>query len=239
MEHNMKHCFDKFEYTTLEKVTLPSGERYYVGTDGIPVSSVTTILDAVGDNTGLQEWRERVGDKKADIACKEGRDLGSLVHADLEKYVLGEERTTGNNIIRKMASKMANVVIEEGMPNVNEVWGIEKHLYINGLYAGTSDLIGVHQRQAAIIDFKTARKMKLKNQIPHYFEQCCAYAIAHNHLYGTNIRKAVIFMVDRESKFKEFPIDGLEFDKYQKMWFDHVDQFIKMKESGKLKMSYS
>lgn len=235
----MRLNINKFQYNTLEKVTLPDGERYYVDTDGNKVSSVTTILDMVAHNPALDEWRERVGDEKADRACREGADLGSLVHNDLEKYILGEVREIGSNVIRKLATKMANKVIEDGLFNVNEVWGIEKHLYINQLYAGTSDLICLHNWQPAIVDFKTSKKMKTKDMFPNYFEQCCAYAIAHNHLHGTDIKKAVIFMVDRDLKFKEFPIEGNEFYKYQDMWFKHLEMFHNLKDSGKLKTSYS
>ena len=43
--------------------------------------------------------------------------------------------------------------------------------------------------------------------------QGCAYALAHNEMFGSKIQKVVILMVDRES-IKDFIIEGEEFDKY-------------------------
>ena len=39
-----------------------------------------------------------------------------------------------------------------------------------------------------IIDFKTSKKTKYIKQIKDYFIQCCAYAVAHNELYGTELK---------------------------------------------------
>ena len=36
--------------------------------------------------------------------------------------------------------------------------------------------------------------------------------MAHNEMYGTNIKKGVILMVSRDVKFKEFVIEGARFE---------------------------
>jgi hypothetical protein len=47
-------------------------------------------------------------------------------------------------------------------------------------------------------------------------------------MFDTDIKKVVILMVDRESKFKEFSIEGDEFDKYSKKWAERLaDYFAK------------
>ena len=38
--------------------------------------------------------------------------------------------------------------------------------------------------------------------------------MAHNEMYGTNIKKGVILMVSRDVKFKEFVIEGARFEMY-------------------------
>jgi len=98
-------------------------------------------------------------------------------------------------------------------------------LIAKGLYAGTSDAIGVYEGEHAIIDFKTAKKMKKREWIEDYFLQGCAYALAHNEMFGTDIKKIVILMVDRESKFKEFSINADEFDKYSKKWAERLADY--------------
>ena len=120
------------------------------------------------------------------------------------------------------------MMVENGLNKIDELWGVEVGLIAAGLYAGTSDAIGVYEGQDAIIDFKTAKKMKKREWIEDYFLQGCAYALAHNEMFDTDIKKVVILMVDRESKFKEFSIEGDEFDKYSKKWAERLaDYFAK------------
>lgn len=213
-------------YREMERVTHADGTRYYVCPDtGTHLSSVTTILDATGDKTALLEWEARVGSVEAERVRKEATGLGSLMHEHLEKHIMGIERPRGNNIVRQMAQRMADAVIARGLCNVDEVWGVEVALHFPDLYAGTTDLVGVYKGRPAIMDFKTAKKMKKKADIPNYFAQLCAYALAHNLVFDTNISCGVIFMVSRDCAFEQYVIEGDEFDKYCGHWHDRVVQF--------------
>jgi ATP-dependent exoDNAse (exonuclease V) beta subunit len=215
-----------FPYAVLERVTLEDGSRFYVDPDGNHLSSVTTILSATADMTGLNEWRAWVGDKKADQIRDEACALGSLMHTHLEAHIQDIERPKGKNQIRMMAENMADVVIARGLNNVTEVWGMEEILYHPGLYAGTADLIGCHNGEPCIFDYKTARKMKTKADIGDYACQLAAYAFAHNALYGTDIKKGVIFMVSRDLKFEEFVFEGAEFEAATTEWLRRVEEFL-------------
>ena len=55
--------------------------------------------------------------------------------------------------------------------------------------------------------------------------QGCAYALAHNEMMGTEIRKVVILMVDRDSNFKEYTIKDEEFDAYCDKWSDRLADY--------------
>ena len=113
---------EKIQYKKLERVTTAEG-RKYVGDDNIPVPSVTTILDKTSDKTALIAWRKRVGDAEANRVSKESAGLGTKVHNAIEKYILGEEVTFGNNMVSVMAKEMSDLVINEGLKNVDEIWG--------------------------------------------------------------------------------------------------------------------
>jgi genome maintenance exonuclease 1 len=215
-----------YSYPALERVTHDDGNRYYVCPEGNRLSSVTTILSATGDKTGLLEWRAWVGDKRADQIRDEACGLGSLMHTHLENWMEGLDRPRGSNLIRQMASNMADVIINRGLCNVAEVWAMEEILYYPGLYAGTADLIGLHKGEACIMDYKTTNKMKTKDKIGDYAHQLAAYAMAHNEMYGTNITKGVIFMVSRDLQFEEFVFEGEEFQKAQVDWIGRVDTFL-------------
>jgi hypothetical protein len=215
----------KYQYTTLKRVET-SGTRLYETPAGA-VASVTTILDKTKDKTFLMEWRKRVGDAEANRISKEAAGLGTLMHLHLENFVLGKPRPTGSNLVQTMAKDMADTMINEAFVHVGEVWGIEAPLYYPGLYAGTSDMIGLWKGKPAIIDHKTTNKPKKKEWIEDYFLQCCAYALAHNEVHGTDINTCAINIIDRNAALQSFVIEGSEFDHYAELWTKRVDQFYK------------
>ena len=210
---------EKYNYPELKRVTAKSGQRQYTGDDNKPVPSVTTILSATGDKSALIAWRKRVGEAEATRISTEAAGLGTKVHNALEKYVLGEQwEITGNNLISIMAKQMVDKMVRDGMSQINELWGVEVGLLSEGLYAGTSDAIGMWNGKPAIIDFKTAKKIKKREWIEDYFMQGCAYALAHNEMFGTNIKQVAILMIDREGKYADFVIEGNEFEEYCNKW---------------------
>ena len=120
---------------------------------------------------------------------------------------------------------MADSIIQQGLSNCNEFWGTEVPLYFPSVYAGTTDLCGIHSGSEAIMDHKQTNKPKKREWIEDYFIQLCAYAVAHNEVHGTKIRKGVIFMCDPNAVYQEFVLEGGEFDKYENIWFKRLEQF--------------
>lgn len=215
-----------YEYKKLNRDET-TGKRLYACPDGTKVPSVTTVLDSTKDKTFLIEWRKRVGDAEATRISTESAGLGTLMHTHLEYHVLGRERPQGNNQVQILARSMADTMINQAFCDIDEVWGIEAPLYYPGLYAGTSDMIGIHKGTPAIIDHKTTKKPKKREWIEDYFLQCCAYALAHNEVHGTNIKKCVINIIDRDAKLQPFIIEGNEFDHYSDLWAQRLDQYYK------------
>jgi len=206
----------KFEYQPLKRVDTPEGRRYIVG-ESKPLPSVTTILSKTKDMTHIREWQERVGVDEANRIKTEASNLGNGMHKNLENYILGEEMSG-----TFMAQALAKVIIKEGLPKINEVWGTEVSLYSTGLYAGTTDLVGVHDNIPSIMDFKNSLKAKRKEWIEDYFMQLAAYALAHNEMFGTDIHRGVVMIATRDAKYQEFIIEGEEFTHYELMWANKV-----------------
>lgn len=217
----------KYDYAKLDRQTAENGVRHYVTQDNISMPSVTTILAETGNKDGLQKWKDWVGEEEAAKQSRQAANLGSKVHNALEAYMHGEENylTEGSNLINVLARSMTEKMIKEGLVDVNEVWGIEEHLYVEKVYAGTADCIGVFEGEEAIIDFKTAKKVKARSHIKDYFLQGCAYALAHNQMFGTSIQKVVILMVDRESKFKKYILEGDDFTEHCDEWASRVEEY--------------
>jgi hypothetical protein len=216
----------KYKYEKLTRIEGPS--RLYATPDGSKVPSVTTILSATADKTGLLEWKKRVGEAEAQRISTESAGLGTLVHKHVENFIEGIERPPGNTPIHVLARSMSDLIINNGLPRVTEIWGMEASLFYPGLYAGTTDLVGLFEGVPAIMDHKTAKKMKKPEWMEDYFIQTTAYAMAHNEVHGTDIKKGALFMADREGNYETFTIEGAMFEHYSDKWLRRVEQYYKL-----------
>lgn len=219
---------DKFKYEPVKRIDTPEGRRYATP-DGEKLPSVTTILDATKPEEAkkaLNEWRKRMGPVRAQQITTEAAGRGTRMHKWLEDYVkTGQIGTPGSNPYSIQSHKMASTIIYEGLSKCNEYWGTEVPLYFPKVYAGTTDLVGVHDGSPAIMDHKQANKLKKKEWISDYFIQLAAYANAHNEVHGTDIRKGVIFMCTADNIYQEFIIEGAEFDHWSNEWFKRLEEY--------------
>jgi len=227
----------RYNYLDLEKKSI-SGSRKYMTPDGFAVPSVTTILNATQSEEkkqALNEWRNRVGHKRAQEITTEAASRGTRMHKWLEDYVTeGKINDPGSNPYSQHSHAMAQLIIENGLKNCQEFWGTEVSLYFPEVYAGTTDLVGVHNNVESIMDHKQTNRPKKREWIDDYFIQLAAYATAHNEVYGTNIRKGVIFMASApkqeqnswtEPQYQEFIVEGTEFDEYVNKWFSKLETY--------------
>ena len=197
----------------------------YLTPDGDKLPSVTTILSSTKDMTHLNEWKKRVGEEKARQITTEAAGIGTAMHANLERFLCGMERQPGNNLVHIQANKMADVIIENGLSGVDEVWAIEQGLYYPEMYSGTTDLCGVYKGNASIMDFKQTNKPKKKEWVDDYYLQLAAYATAHNKVYGTSIREGHIFMCSRDLQYQQFDLWPDEFDYWADQWLNRVAEY--------------
>ena len=221
---------ERYDYTPIKRRQV-DGKRLYTTPTGVAVPSVTTILDKTKSEEKkqiLRNWKKRVGEAKAQAIVTEAANRGTRMHTYLEKYVLGEElKETVSNPYAQQSLDMAKIVVEEGLCNVDEYWGTEVALYFPKIYAGTTDLVGVHKGEAAILDFKQTNKPKKREWIEDYFMQLVAYAEAHNEVYGTDIRKGVVLMCSKDYAYQEFIAEGDEWDMWKEKWWARVEQYYK------------
>jgi hypothetical protein len=229
----------KFDYKPIPRVVI-EGKRFYATPDGNNLPSVTTILDKTKSQDkieALNRWRKSVGVEKAQQITTEAANRGTRMHTYLEQYVRdGAIKDPGSNPYTWPSHAMAKVVVDKGLRNVSEFWGIEVPLYFPSIYAGTTDGAGIHLNEEAILDYKQTNKPKKREWIEDYFVQLCAYAEAHNELHGTKIRKGVILMcvkpdldeqfnIIKPPEYQEFVLEGAEYNKYRDLWWRKVEQY--------------
>jgi genome maintenance exonuclease 1 len=225
---------ERIQYKQCQQVNDPiTRKRVYLTPDGEKTPSVTTILGATKDQTHLIEWRKRVGEENAAQITKEAAGVGTAMHANIERYLAGLERMPGNNLVQVKANAMADQIIANGLSKVNEVWAMEQSLYYPGLYSGTTDLVGVYDGEPAVMDHKQTNKPKKREWVEDYFLQLMAYILAHNEVYGTNIRRGVVFMCSRGDDslkvggetYQQFDLLPQDFNKYEDMWLSKVEDY--------------
>jgi len=217
---------ERIQYKNCEQINDPvTRKRVYLTPDGESLPSVTTILSATKDMTHLNEWRDRIGHDKAAQITKEASGVGTAMHGNLERFIAGMQRQPGNNPVHIQANSMADVIIENGLSKVSEVWAMEQSLYFPGLFSGTTDLVGVHEDEPAVMDYKQTNKPKKAEWVEDYYLQLMAYILAHNEVYGTDIRKGVIFMCSRAFEYQQFTLEPKDFNKWQDAWLNKVEEY--------------
>jgi len=223
----------KYDYPSSTRASIEGLRHYNVDGSTERLPSVTTVLGQPQESSkraSLQRWRDKVGHAEAAKITQEAATRGTAMHLFLEKYCLGEgylDLTDVGNVAKHMAEK----IVDQGIDNrLTEIYGNEATLYYPGLYAGSVDLIGEHDGQITIIDFKQTNKPKQREWIGDYFLQMAAYGMAHDAVYDTTIEKGVILMCSKDLYYQEFVIEGQEYRNAKHGFLRRLDQFYSDKE---------
>lgn len=164
-----------------------SGTRYYVTPEGAKYPSVTTVLAAY-NMKAIMDWRKRVGEEEANRVSKQASGRGTRIHTLCEDYINNKEVTFKSPLDIETFNSFKPV-----LHRINNVYAQELRMYSDHLrIAGTVDCIGEFDGKLAVIDFKTARKAKIKEQIENYFMQAAAYAIMFEERFGIPVVRLVI-----------------------------------------------
>lgn len=190
-EFNLIH----HDFPKLERLDLASG-RVYLTPQGNKYPSVTSVLGYDPEKKkSLDEWRAKVGEDVADRISKKASKRGTALHSYVENFLLGQPFD-----VHMLHYEMWDPIKKHLRKTITDVHAIEAPLYSDHLKsAGTVDLIAVHDGKLSIIDIKTSTKLKYEEEIPHYFEQCAAYAVMFEERVGKPITNLVIIMGCDES----------------------------------------
>lgn len=230
----------------LREITFKYNDRYqpfYNNDDYYGDLSPSRIFNMTEDQSGLEKWRQRVGEKEADRIVEESKRIGTSLHTYIENSVmkfcnikhlngLPLPNPEAHEPHQDLVTKMGDVILEKGLnKKLEEVWGLEANIHYENIYRGIIDMVGIYEGKQTIIDFKTKKKIPERKYQERYFKQLTAYAVAHNWRCETNIRKGVLLFVDRDLNFERYTIEGKEFEFYKKLFFRDVDKIF----SGRIK----
>ena len=216
---------DKYSYAQGTRY-LDNGSRNY-DVAGYRLPSVTTVLSKTKDDSFLKDWIKKKGKAEAERIKIASATRGTSMHKYLENHVLGkgyEDLTDLGQETKRMAEK----IIEVGLTPVSGFYGSEVTLYYPGLYAGQTDLVGIHNDKETIIDFKQSNRPKREEWIGDYKLQAGAYAMAHDQVHGSNIEQAVIMVCTPDLYYQEFKIDGANLRKAKHDFLRRLDQYYEL-----------
>ena len=175
----------------LKSETHSDGKRYYTTPSGKRLPSVTTVVGAM-KKQAIMEWRNRVGEVEANRISKLATGRGNRVHDLAERYLKNEKIEW----VREMPDsvEMFRTLIPH-LHRINNIHYIEQALWSEQIgLAGRVDLIAEWDGVLSVIDFKTSKKIKKKEDIQDYFAQCTAYAGMYEEHVGVPIDQIVIVM---------------------------------------------
>lgn len=171
------------------------GKRFYKTPQG-NMPSITTVLSILSRDS-IKAWRKRVGEEEANKVSTKAARRGTNVHKMCEDYLNNEldikkflpnDRETFQSIQTVLDESIDNIYAQE-VPLWSDYLGV----------AGRVDCIAEWNGKIAVIDFKTSRKLKKKEYISNYFQQCSAYAVMWEERTGIPINNIVVVIaVDGE-----------------------------------------
>lgn len=200
------------ELPKLERVDSPDGRRY-INPEGIAYPSVTTVLGATADKSGIEEWKKNVGEEAAAFELMRAGNRGTAMHDLCERLIRNQDIDLRREmpVPAQLFAQLRPLLLE----HIDNIRGIELPLYSDYLkIAGTADLVAEWNGTLAIIDYKTSNKPKKSDWITDYWLQCAIYAIAFEERTGIPINKLVILMAVEQS------VKPLVFEGTRKEWQD-------------------
>jgi genome maintenance exonuclease 1 len=195
------------ELPKLNRVTNEDGTRVYQTPSGNKYPSVTTVTGLLKKQS-IIAWRKRVGEEEANRISSTAARRGTRIHSLAEKYLLNETVNPDMFDI-EMWNKFKPI-----LHNIDNIYAVEQSLYSDHLeVAGTVDCIAEYNGRMSVIDFKTSKRIKQRDNIHDYFMQCSAYAVAFEEMTKIPVPQIVILIaVDEE--------DPLIFVEKRNMWIN-------------------
>jgi genome maintenance exonuclease 1 len=228
---------NKYNYLQGKQITdEESGSRVY-DFNGSRLPSVTTILGKTKNQQFLKDWKAKVGEAEAERIKNLSSKRGTSMHKFLESHIqgIGYDDLTG---IGQAAKPMAQKIIEVGLTPISEYYGSEVMLHYPGLYAGSTDLVCMHNDMETVVDFKQSNRPKREEWIEDYFLQIAAYAMAHDYVYKSQIKQGVIMICTPDLYYQEFKVQDADLKKYKHEFLKRLDMYHELQFDEKERVDF-
>tara|TARA_R110000772_G_scaffold148902_3_gene259531 strand:+ start:1066 stop:1824 length:759 start_codon:yes stop_codon:yes gene_type:complete len=238
-----------------------NGQRYYQVKENSGdilglFPSITTVLGATSDKSGLERWRQQVGEAEAKRISELSMNRGTVMHRLIELYKsfqgdpdecleqLKVIASTDTEINQYAGDENGALWLAEGwimfmkfwnnqpkfFKRVNEVLEAETFLWSKIGYAGTVDNISkMNDDRVLIIDYKNSRKPKREDWIHDYFVQASAYWVAYWERSGTKPDGVEIWIANEKQDTPQiFKLENVDVKYYFKEFTERLETFKEM-----------
>lgn len=228
----------------IKQINSPKGRRYEVEGTEFSYPSITTVLDKTSDKTWLYEWRKRVGEEKANAISQASTRRGTSMHKLCERYLKNEdlgdlptvEEDKDFEGVGKMdwtAGELMFRNIRPTLDRIDNVRALEVGLFSHRLkVAGTVDCVAELDGVLTIIDFKTSKRPKKKQDIESYYIQGAYYFNAYYEITGELPRKIAILISVQDGTCQEFELTGKEIIYWTKQLEKRIDNYYEIINSS-------
>jgi genome maintenance exonuclease 1 len=205
----------------LKAETTDSG-GLYTTPEGNQYKSITTVLSHFGKKA-IYEWRQAVGEERANEISRKASNRGTKVHKICEDYLNNEISEFKMQLmmpdLKELFFKIKPIIDD----NVGKVYTQEQALYSDKLrVAGRVDLIAEWNGKLSVIDFKTSTKQKSEDYIQNYFMQCTAYALMFAERTGIWIDDIVVLIATEEGDAQVFE---RQIHDYRQPLMEYIDKY--------------
>ncbi len=222
-QKKFSHDYVNIGYNDLVAETTDIG-RIYNTPNGKSYPSITTVLSILSEDA-IRAWRNRVGQVEADKISYRASSRGTRVHTIVERYLKNEDTSDFLPHIRQSLQNLKPV-----LEPVGNIFGLEVPLYSDHLgVAGRCDCIAQYYGVPSIIDFKTSRYIKKKENISHYFAQGAAYSIMWEERTGM-VAPNIVIIMDVDHEKPEVFVEHR--DNYTKLLKETIDEYRTRKMFG-------
>jgi len=182
----------------LKRIDSDKG-RVYQTPNGKAYPSVTSVTGLHGKEA-IFAWRKRVGEEEANRVSAKATKRGTRVHSLCEDFL--NNKSVDPDIFEV---ETWNSILPE-LRRIDNIHCLETQLYSDHLrVAGTVDCIAEYNGRMSVIDFKTSKRAKSRDDIQGYFMQTSAYAVMFEERTGIPVDRLVILMtVDEQPEASVF-----------------------------------
>jgi genome maintenance exonuclease 1 len=219
MSKNFNHKWAKIP--KLKQINSDEGRRYLIEGTETKYPSITTVLGATSDKSGLMAWKKRVGEEQAAKVSAMATRRGTAMHSLCEQYLLNKEPKDDS-----IDGQMMYKAIRPYLDNIDNVRCLETPLFSHKFkVAGTVDCIAEYNGKLTIIDFKTANRPKKPEYIDGYFKQGSFYFWSYYEITGELPEQILILISVEDGTVQEFILDKKSIIKYTEQLRTNIDTY--------------